>query len=205
MPGYERSVFLNCPFDDLFAPLFHVAVLTIAALGFTPRCARESEGESDPRIDRIAKGLRESKYSIHDLSRFHSEGADHLPRFNMPLELGMALSLRYQGKITGIPHNWVALVPYGFVHQKFISDLAGFDPPSHEQTPTSVIKAISGWQTIQADYSLPAPSPKAILQAYPTLVKSLEEAKAEALGHLTWPVIVKSVERVVTAMSEPAI
>jgi hypothetical protein len=131
-------VFLNCPFDDLFAPLFHAAVLTIAALGFTPRCARETEGESDQRIDRIARGLRESKYSIHDLSRFQGEGPDNLSRFNMPLELEMALSIRYQGKTSGTPHNWVALVPSGFVHQKFISDLAGFDPPVHEQTPIGV-------------------------------------------------------------------
>src|SRR5437762_6007355 len=82
----------------MFAPLFHAAVLTIAALGFTPRCARETEGESETRIDRIAKGLSESKYSIHDLSRFKGEGPDNLSRFNMPLELGMALSIRYQGK-----------------------------------------------------------------------------------------------------------
>ena len=97
----------------------------------------------------------------------------------------------------------MALVPYGFVHHKFISDLAGFDPPAHEQTPASVIKAISGWLTIQPDYTPPAPSPKTILEAYPKLVKLLEDARTEALGHLTWPVIVKSVERVVTAMSEP--
>jgi hypothetical protein len=205
VPSYETSVFLNCPFDDLFAPLFHAAVLTIAALGFTPRCAREYEGESDPRIDRIARGLGESKYSIHDLSRFQGAGPDNLSRFNMPLELGMALSNRYHGKTSGNPHNWVALVPTGFVHEKFISDLAGFDPPAHEQTAASVIKAISGWLTIQPDYSSPAPSPKNILEAYPKLVDLLEEAKAEALGHLTWPVIVKNVERVITAMSEPGI
>lgn len=205
MPSYERSVFLNCPFGDLFAPLFHAAVLTIAALGLTPRCARETEGESDPRIDRIAKGLSESKYSIHDLSRFHGEGPDNLSRFNMPLELGMALSIRYQGKISGTPHNWVAMVPNGFVHQRFISDLAGFDPPAHEGTPISVIKAISGWLTIQPDYSPPVPSPKAILESYPKLVEWLEQAKTEGLGHLTWPVIVKGVERVIAAMSEPAI
>jgi hypothetical protein len=198
-------VFLNCPFDDLFAPLFHAAVLTIAALGFTPRCARETEGESDPRIDRIAKGLRESKYSIHDLSRFHGEGPDNLSRFNMPLELGMALSIRYQGKISGTPHNWVAMVPNGFVHQRFISDLAGFDPPAHEGTPISIIKAIAGWLTIQPDYSPPVPSPKTILDAYPKLDEWLNEARIEGLGHLTWPVIVKGVERVIAAMSEPPI
>jgi hypothetical protein len=198
-------VFLNCPFDDLFAPLFHAAVLTIAALGFTPRCARETEGESDPRIDRVAKGLSESKYSIHDLSRFQGEGPDNLSRFNMPLELGMALSIRFQGKTSGRPHNWVAMVPHGFVHERFISDLAGFDPPPHDQTPIGVIKAISGWLTIQTDYSPPAPSPRAILEAYPKLVGLLEEAGAEGLGHLTWPVIVRNVERVIAAMTEPAI
>ena len=199
-PSYERSVFINCPFDDLFAPLFHAAVLTIAALGFTPRCARETEGESDPRIDRIARGLRECKYSIHDLSRFQTEGADQLPRFNMPLELGMALALRYHGKITGTPHNWVALVPPGFVHQRFVSDLAGFDPPSHDQTPMSLIRALSAWLMIQPDYSPPAPSPKMILDVYPDLIQALDRARNESLGQLTWPVIVRNVERIVTAM-----
>lgn len=196
MPSYERSVFLNCPFDDSFAPLFHAAVLTIAALGFTPRCARETEGESDPRIDRIARGLRESKYSIHDLSRFQGEGPDNISRFNMPLELGMALSLRYQGKASGNPHNWVALVPMGFVHQKFISDLAGFDPPPHEQTPATVIRSIAAWLMIQPDYAPPAPSPKKILDGYPKMLDLLEQVKNEALGHLTWPMIVQSAGQV---------
>jgi hypothetical protein len=203
VPSYEGSVFLNCPFDDLFAPLFHAAVLTIGALGFTPRWARETEGESEPRIDRIARGLRESKYSVHDLSRLQNEGPDNLPRFNMPLELGMAVSLRYLGKISGVPHSWVALVPQGFVHHKFISDLAGFDPPAHDQTPSSVIKAISGWLTIQPDYSPPAPSPRTIFEAYPELVRLLKEAEGEALGHLTWPMIIKSVGRVITDMKVP--
>jgi hypothetical protein len=193
-------VFLNCPFDDSFAPLLHAVVLTIAALGFTPRCARDTEGESDPRIDRIARGLRESKYSIHDLSRFQGEGPDNISRFNMPLELGMALSIRYQGKVSGIPHNWVALVPLGFVHQKFISDLAGFDPPSHEQTPVTVIRSVAGWLMIQPDFTPPAPSPKKILAAYPDLVKLLEEAKNDGLGYVTWPMIMKSVERVISAL-----
>ena len=126
-PAYEKSVFLNCPFDDSFAPLLHAAVLTIFALGFFPRSARESEGEADPRIDRIHRTLGESKYSIHDLSRFQGEGPDNLSRFNMPLELGIALSLRYQRRRSK-PHNWVALVPPDYKHHKFISDLAAFDP-----------------------------------------------------------------------------
>jgi len=169
LPRYEKSVFLNCPFDDAFSPLFHAAVLTIAALGFTPRCARESEGEADPRIDRIAKGLSEAKYSIHDLSRFHGEGPDNLSRFNMPLELGMAVACRFQGRITGIQHNWVALVPQGFVHQKFISDLAGFDAPAHEQAAASIIREVAAWLTQQPDFTPPAPSARKILEALPKI------------------------------------
>jgi hypothetical protein len=70
VPAYEKSVFINCPFDDAFAPSFHTIVLTVAAKGFTPRCARETEGQAEPRITRIARGLMDSKYSIHDLTRF---------------------------------------------------------------------------------------------------------------------------------------
>lgn len=54
---------------------------------------------------------------------------------------------------------------------------------------------------IQPDYSPPAPSPRAVLNAYPDLVEALDEARIDALGHLTWPVVVRNVERVVRAMS----
>jgi hypothetical protein len=88
--AYEKSVFINCPFDADFEPLFHAIVLTVAARGFVPRCARETEGQPETRITRIAKGILQSKYSIHDLSRYQDQGDQNLSRFNMPLELGMA-------------------------------------------------------------------------------------------------------------------
>jgi hypothetical protein len=175
-PAYEKSVFLNCPFDDSFAPLLHAAVLTIFALGFFPRSARETEGEADPRIDRIHRTLQESKYSIHDLSRFRGEGPENLSRFNMPLELGMALSLRYQRRRSK-PHNWVALVPPDYMHHKFISDLAAFDSQIHEGTPETIIRAISDWLKKQNDFSRPAPSPITISAAYPELQKLLEKGR----------------------------
>lgn len=95
MPAYEHSVFINCPYDGDFAPLFHAMVLTVVARGFTPRSALETMGEADPRIIRIVRGLRQSKYSIHDLSRYQGAGVDNLARFNMPLELGIALGFRH--------------------------------------------------------------------------------------------------------------
>jgi hypothetical protein len=57
--------------------------------------------------------MSESKYSIHDLSRFTVEGADNHARFNMPLELGMAFALRSERESSSRQHNWFVLVPEG--------------------------------------------------------------------------------------------
>lgn len=201
MPAaYEKSVFINCPYDEEFEPLFHAIVLTVAARGFTPRSARESEGQADPRIVRIARGLMDSKYSIHDLSRYQGAGAENLARFNMPLELGIALGMRYLKEDTAAGHNWVALVPEHFVHQKFISDLAGFDPPDHDQQPATLIRKVAAWLSMQPDFTPPTPTAKAILEAYPSFCDLLAAAKEEALGTLTWPAIIKSVQIVVSEL-----
>jgi hypothetical protein len=187
MPAYEKSVFINCPFDDPFEPLFHAIVLTVAALGFIPRSARETEGQADPRIVRVARGLKESKYSIHDLSRFQGEGAENLARFNMPLELGIALGIRFFREGSQLEHNWVALVPEHFVHQRFISDISGYDPADHDEKPATVIRRVAAWLSLQPDFSPPTPTAKAILDSYPGFCDSLQAAKIDALGTLTWP------------------
>jgi hypothetical protein len=201
LAAYEKSVFINCPYDDEFQPLFHAIVLTVAARGFTPRSARESEGEADPRIVRIARGLMASKYSIHDLSRYQGAGDENLARFNMPLELGIALGMRYMKEATPAGHNWVALVPEHFVHQKFVSDLAGFDAPDHDQQPATVIRKVAAWLSIQPDFTAPTPTAKTILEGYPDFCARLEAAKANELGTLTWPAIIKSVQLVVSEMA----
>src|SRR5690348_14898316 len=128
-PAYEKSVFINCPFDPEFRDLMLAIVFTVAAHGLVPRSARETDGSSEARFLRILKTLSASKYSIHDLSRFTGEGINNFARFNMPLELGMACSLRFERELgKSRPHNWLVLVPKGFAYQKFVSDLAGFDP-----------------------------------------------------------------------------
>lgn len=143
----------------------------------------------------------ESKYSIHDLSRYRGEGAENRARFNMPLELGMALGMRYLKEGTPAEHNWVALVPEHFEHQKFISDLAGFDPPDHDQQPATVIRKVAAWLSVQPDFMGPTPTAKTILEAYPDFCALLDAAKGDALGVLTWPAIITSVQLVVSGMA----
>lgn len=199
-PAYEKSVFINCPFDQEFAPLFHAIVLAVAARGFTPRCARESDGQPVPRIFRIARGLMESKYSIHDLSRFEGEGVENLSRFNMPFELGMAVGIQQVKEGQPATHNWGALVPPGALHQRFISDLNAFDLRDHDGTPSNVIKQVASWLTQQPDFSPPTPAAMSILDAYQGFSNLLEQSKQNALGSLEWWAIVKNAELVVGQM-----
>src|SRR5947208_1882403 len=70
----SKSVFINCPFDADYAPLFDAIVFATVCCGFIPRSALESGTVSEPRLSRILRALFSSKYSIHDLSRCTGEG-----------------------------------------------------------------------------------------------------------------------------------
>jgi hypothetical protein len=91
---YDRTVFINCPFDAAYAPIFEAIVFTIHDAGFLPTCARERLDSSQVRIDKITRLIGQSRYSIHDLSRTEIDAATALPRFNMPLELGIDLGCK---------------------------------------------------------------------------------------------------------------
>jgi hypothetical protein len=104
-----KSVFINCPFDEEYAQTFDAIVFAVACCGFIPRSALESGDIAVPRMERIVRAIFSSYYSIHDLSRCRSEGDERLARFNMPLELGIAMAHRFQTK--GRKHDWLVLVP----------------------------------------------------------------------------------------------
>src|SRR6266545_4234952 len=91
---YDKTVFINCPFDSSYAPLFEAIVFAVHDAGFRPKCARERLDSSEIRLQKIVELIRASRYSIHDLSRTELDQATALPRFNMPLELGIDLGCK---------------------------------------------------------------------------------------------------------------
>lgn len=91
---YDRNVFINCPFDAAYTPLFEAIVFAVNDAGFRPRCARERLDSSQIRLQKIFELIAASRYSIHDLSRTALDAATALPRFNMPLELGIDLGCK---------------------------------------------------------------------------------------------------------------
>jgi hypothetical protein len=86
---YEQNVFINCPFDREYASIFEAIVFAVNDAGFRPKCARERLDSSQIRLQKIAALISASRYSIHDLSRTELDDINALPRFNMPLELGI--------------------------------------------------------------------------------------------------------------------
>ena len=155
-----KSVFINCPFDREYAPLFDAIVFATVCCGFMPRSALESGDVAESRLDRITRAIFNSRYSIHDLSRCSGEGDENLARFNMPLELGMAMAKRFIGGAGD--HDWLVLVPEGHAYGKLISDLAAFDPPRHDGSVEKVTSAVMAWLATRKD-AVPAVTPKLVL------------------------------------------
>ena len=94
----SASVFINCPFDTQYQPIFDAVVFCVVACGFVPRCTLELTDVAEVRIDKIYGLIDQCDLSIHDISR--TEVADQpyqLPRFNMPLELGIFLGAKRFG------------------------------------------------------------------------------------------------------------
>lgn len=162
----ELSVFINCPFDEPFKPVFDAMVFSTLCCGFIPRSAIETGSASIPRMDRIVNAIKSSKYSIHDLSRCKGEGDANFARFNMPLELGMAMAQHLGGNHQKKQHDWLMLVPRGHLYKKFISDLAGFDAVEYDTDVETAVPAIMAWLATRPD-AVETPTPQAVLNALP--------------------------------------
>jgi len=76
---FPRNVFINCPFDEHYTPLFNAIVFAVQDIGFRPRCALEASDAGQFRLSKIMDIISECKYSIHDLSRTELDTTSGLP------------------------------------------------------------------------------------------------------------------------------
>lgn len=178
------KVFINCPFDEDYAPTFDAIFFSTVCCGFIPCSAFESESVARLRIERIFEGLAGAKYSLHDLCRCHGEGADSLARFNMPLELGIAMALNLQS--AGEGHDWAVLVPEGHSHGRFISDLAGHDLLRYDGRPESAIPRVMRWLTSRPDARPNAATPEDVIAALPGFQDRRRKLNDAWHGELPW-------------------
>jgi hypothetical protein len=163
-PPFERSVFVNCPFDDEFAPILQAIAFCITDLGFYPRLAPENADNAANRLDRILELVRGSKYGIHDLSRCKSTAIDEFARLNMPFELGIDYGCRKFGGGQLTDKAILILEETQYDYQKGLSDISGWDIHPHGGDYIKAVRSVRNWLVRQAD--APKVGPALILNRY---------------------------------------
>jgi hypothetical protein len=164
-PDYATQVFINCPFDSSFEPILDALIFAVFDCGFTARCALEIDDGSERRIDNIFRIIDECKYAIHDLSRTELDPVHSLPRFNMPLELGIFLGAKHYGSGHNREKNCLILDMERFRYQRFISDIAGQDIKAHENDFRQAVARVRDWLN-HASGRTTIPGPTAIIGRY---------------------------------------
>jgi hypothetical protein len=139
LPPDPNAVFLNVPYDDEFRHLYIAYIVGLYQLGLVPHLASEIPG-GDRRLNKIIQLIQSCRYSIHDLSRVElSVSPSAVPRFNMPLELGMTIT--WQDLNPNI-HTWFVWESEPYRLQRSASDLNGTDPNIHDGSAEGVLREL---------------------------------------------------------------
>jgi hypothetical protein len=144
-PPFERSVFVNCPFDDEYAPLLQAMAFCITDLGYYPRIAPENANNAANRLDRILELIRGSKYGVHDLSRCKSRSVGEYARLNMPFELGLDHGCARFGAAPLDTKSILILEQTRYDYQKGLSDISGWDIEAHDGDYIKIVRIIRDW------------------------------------------------------------
>lgn len=139
-------------------------VFTIVSSGYHPRCALDATDGAEVRVGKIATMLGECDWGIHDLSRVEVDpGA--VPRFNMPMELGIHLGARLLGE--GRHRRKRALILEAEPHRydQMLSDISGQDIEVHRNSPDEAMRCVRNWLSDHRPRDAPPLRGAAALQA----------------------------------------
>jgi hypothetical protein len=138
-PVKPNAVFVNIPYDERFRRLYLAYIVGLTHLGLEPR-ATLGIPSGERRLDRILALIQSCRYSIHDLSRVQLDRTPpRTPRFNMPFELGLAVTW---AKLHPRRHGWFVLESVVRRLPKSLSDLDGSDPHIHNSTVEGVMREL---------------------------------------------------------------
>lgn len=144
-PDFDRNIFINCPFDSEYKELLRPLLFTILYVGFNPKIGLERSDSGETRINKICELIRDSQYSIHDLSRLQSRRKNEFYRMNMPFELGIEYGCRQFGLDHFKNKRCLILEKSRYDYAKALSDLAGVDIKSHQNKPQGLVLAVRDW------------------------------------------------------------
>lgn len=165
------SVFLNIPYDKEFEDLYVAYIVGLTQLGLRVNAALAVPNQG--RLETIIRLIEKSNFSIHDLSR--DDVSKGIPRFNMPLELGLAL---YRSHATKGRHRVYVFERTPYRAQKSTSDINGIDPQIHHGTAKGVMAGLRNILRQPGDVT----TVPEMLRSYDTVRRKLPEFKENAGG-----------------------
>ncbi|HEV7669451.1 MAG TPA: hypothetical protein VGS22_13080 [Thermoanaerobaculia bacterium] len=147
--------------------------------GFQARSALEVDDGSQVRFEKIVGLIADCQYGIHDISRIELDTKSGLPRFNMPLELGLFLGAKRYGGARQKQKKCLILEAEKFRYQQLMSDISGQDIRAHRNEPETAVGLIRNWlRTAAPDTALPGGATiwrryKAFRRALPAMCRRL--------------------------------
>lgn len=183
MPEYERSVFVNVPYDRKYSRLSDAILFAVHDCGFEARSALEVDDSGQARVVKILDLIEQSKFGIHDISRAGLDRHTRLARFNMPLELGFFLGAKRYGSPQDRQKRCLILDRDLYRYRSFCSDIAGQDIRAHGDDPRSATRAVRDWLSSHRSGVL-LPGGAAIFQRYEEFRTQLpQQARDSKLDH----------------------
>ena len=152
---FDKSVFINCPIDDDFAPLLEVIMFSILYAGLKPRLATERLESGESRLDKIIELISSCALSVHDLSRCKAEKAGEFFRMNMPFEFGIDMGFRRSSDKRTDRKKFIIFEKEQYDLKKALSDLAGSDVEFHRDDLQLVIKKLRNFLKVEVGCALP--------------------------------------------------
>ncbi len=146
---FRQNVFINCPFDEDYQPIFYAVVFAVQIAGFKPSCALEASNAATFRLQKIRNIISECKYGIHDISRTELS-PNGLPRFNMPLEFGIDYGCKEFGSNRHRSKSFLVMDRSLHRYERFISDIKGQDIKAHNRNPRQAINEVRDWLSAEA-------------------------------------------------------
>lgn len=144
--SFEKSVFINCPFDksyidNILKPILYILVKN----RLYPRLSIEVSDSGQVRLEKITQIIKSCKYGIHDLSIVKSKKAKEFARMNMPFELGIDYGLRNSGVPKLDKKQFLILEAVKYDYMKAISDINGFDIKVHGNDTEKIFECLYSW------------------------------------------------------------
>ena len=171
--SFDKNVFINCPFDTQYRVLLNPLLFTILFIDLEPKIA-ETESSSQIRVQEIMNLIKNSRYSIHDISR--SDPAE-LPRFNMPYEMGLDIGCQIFGAAHLQTKRCLILDINKSRYKKIVSDIGGQDIKDHNNDPLQLITKVREWFVKNMQKRLQ--SPNHIWEKYTEFIADIYEDLSE--------------------------